>query len=216
MKTIDFWTALLSLLIWGNTANAQQKEIVPDLSKINNPDVWTVNHWKAEGGREVHINKKPGDGLVFLNDLIFGDGTIEVDIKGKDEQGRNFTGIAFHVLNDSTYDAIYFRPFNFRNPERKNHSVQYISHPDYTWFKLRDESPGVYENELSPVPDPNDWFHATIKVKHPEVKVYVNHSKEPSLVINQLSDRKEGLLGFWVPNDTEGSFKNLKIIPAAD
>ena len=214
MKTIVLWTAIILLLIWGKAVNAQQKEIVPDLSKINDPEVWTVNHWKAEGGKEVHINKKPGDGLVYLNDLIFGNGTIEVDIKGKNEQGRNFTGIAFHILNDSTYEAIYFRPFNFRNPESKTHSVQYISHPEFPWFKLREESPGIYENGLTPVPDPNNWFHATIIVEYPEVKVYVNHSKEPSLVINQLSDRKEGRLGFWVPIDTEGSFKNLKIIPA--
>lgn len=212
-KTFISCLGFLQLLISGQFVAAQQKEITPNLSKVNDSEIWTINNWSVEGKREIHINKKPGDGLVYLNKFTFGNGTIEVDIKGKDEQGRSFVGIAFHILSDSTYDAIYFRPFNFRNPERKNHAVQYVSHPEFTWFKLREESPGVYENQVFPVPDPNEWFHATIEVNYPTLKVFVNHSTEPSLVVKQLSDQKHGSIGFWVPNNTEGSFKNLQIIP---
>jgi len=116
-------------------------------------------------------------------------------------------------LNDSTYDVIYFRPFNFKNPESNGHSIQYISHPKYTWSKLREQYPEKYENVVSPVPDPNDWFHVTITIKYPTVKVFVNDSEEASLAIEQLSSQKEGWIGFWVGNNSEGHFKNLKIIP---
>ena len=207
--------ALAVLLLQATLGMDQQREIIPDLSKLNDPRFWTINQWTvAAGTKEVKINKKPGDGLIYLNDLILGNGSIEVDIKGKDEQGRNFVGIAFHILNDSTYDAVYFRPFNFRNPERKKHAVQYISHPEFDWFRLREAHPGIYENEVAPVPDPNDWFHARIQIEYPEVRVYVNHAAEPSLVVRQLSDRKQGRLGLWIPNGTEGSFRNLKIVKA--
>ena len=52
----------------------------------------------------------------------------------------------------TTYDAIYFRPFNFRtsDPARRLRAVQYISHPTYTWNKLRAERPGVYEKPVNP------------------------------------------------------------------
>ena len=67
--------------------------------------------------------------------------------------------MAFHGLNDTTFDAVYFRPFNFNNPARNGHSVQYISHPEFPWYKLRKEQ---YENLINPVPEPNDWFHVLI------------------------------------------------------
>jgi hypothetical protein len=119
----------------------------------------------------------------------------------------------FHGINDSTYDAIYFRPFNFNNPERNGHSVQYISHPEYTWYKLREEHPNKFENMVSPIPEPNEWFHVTILVEYPVVKVFVNNDAKPTLEIKQLSNQKEGLIGFWVGNNSDGYFRNPKIIP---
>ncbi len=142
---------------------------------------------------------------------MFANGLIELDIKGKDERGKSFVGLAFHGLNDSIYDVVYFRPFNFESPDRNGHSVQYISHPEYTWHKLRKEHPEQYENPVIPVPDPADWFHVAIIVDYPDVKVFVDNSDEPSLTIKQLSSRKEGWIGFWVGHNSEGYFRNLKI-----
>ena len=123
-------------------------------------------------------------------------------------------GFAFHGVNDTTYNAVYFRPFNFKSPERKGHSVQYISMPGHDWYELREKHPGVYENMVNPVPDPNTWFHATIIVSFPGVKVYVNNSATPSLTVKQLNDTKDGWVGLWVGNGSAGSFRNLKIYPA--
>jgi hypothetical protein len=192
-----------------NTVCAQSK--VPDLSKINDPEVWSLHNREILDDDVVHLNGQPGDGLLWINDLNFKNGTIDVDIKGIDERGRSFVGIAFHILNDSTFDAIYFRPFNFMSPERNGHSVQYISHPRNTWYYLRENFPEKYENPVNPVPEPTGWFHATIVVDYPKVSVYVDKAEEPSLVIEQISDRKEGQLGFWVGNNSEGWFRNLKI-----
>ena len=199
----------LFLAISFNSVYAQTK--VPDLSKINDPEIWTLHNRVIMDDEFVHLNGQPGDGLLLMNDLNFKNGTIDVDIKGIDERGRSFVGITFHILNDSTFDAIYFRPFNFKSPERNGHSVQYISHPKNTWYYLRENFPEKYENPVNPVPEPTGWFHATIVVEYPKVSVYVDNAKDPSLVIEQLSDRREGPLGFWVGHNSEGWFRNLKI-----
>jgi hypothetical protein len=49
-------------------------------------------------------------------------------------------------------------------------------------------------------------------VASPQVSVFVGDAKEPSLVVNQLSDRKKGLVGLWVGNTSGGDFANLKIV----
>jgi hypothetical protein len=220
MKKFNFsftWATIkliFSLLILGLdfSINAQQKEFIPDLMKVNDSTVWSVFNRKVVNNGAVYLDGGNGDGILWLNDFNFANGRIELDIKGKNEIGKSFVGFAFHGLNDSIYDAIYFRPFNFKNSERSNHSVQYISHPKFTWYKLRDENPGKYENSVKPVPNPDEWFHATIVIEYPVVKVFVDNAEEPSLIINQLSSRKAGRLGFWVGNTSEGFYKNLKII----
>ncbi|GET34140.1 hypothetical protein PbJCM13498_30030 [Prolixibacter bellariivorans] len=205
---------LLSVLF---SAEAQQaKVIVPDLSTVQDNQEWSAFNRGISYNGNVHMAARPGDGLLILKDVVFQNGTIELDIKGKNVPGRSFVGVAFHGVNDSTFDAVYFRPFNFKNPERNSHSVQYISAPKYGWYKLRNEHPGKYENKVTPVPDPEEWFHATIHVTYPEVKVYVNNAAEPSLVINQISERKKGWIALWVGNNSEGWFKNLKISPVAN
>jgi hypothetical protein len=211
MKTINLISVLLIQFVLVLSASSQQKNLVPDLSTVSDTTKWLLVNRKMNFGDDVSFNRKPGDGLLILKDFSFRNGKIELDIRGKDEQGISFVGFAFHGLNDSTYDAVYFRPFNFKNPERNSHSVQYISHPENTWFKLREKHPGIYENTVLPVPEPNEWFHATIVIEYPNVNVFVNNSDKSTLSISQLSERKEGWLGFWVGNNSEGWFKNLKI-----
>ncbi len=96
------------------------------------------------------------------------------------------------------------------NPERNRHSVQYISMPDNDWSTLRGAFPGKYENTINPVPQPvDDWFNAKIVVNYPMVRVYVNGSEKPTLEIDQISDRKQGKVGLWVGNESEGWFRNI-------
>lgn len=163
----------------------------------------------------VRLSENAGDGVAYLRGVAFANGTIEVDLRGKDVQQQSFVGVAFHGVDDSTYDAIYFRPFNFRTPDpaRRLRAVQYVSHPTYTWNKLRTEHPGMYEKAVSPAPDPNGWFHARIVVAGSQVSVYVDGATEPSLVVTTLSARTNGLVGFWVGNNSGGDFANLRIKP---
>ena len=209
MKTIK--VLLISALLFIGWSAAAQDVIIPDLSKIEKSDSWVLHNRKMKIKDAVYLDDNLFDGLLYNKDLNFTNGKIELDIKGKDVQGKSFVGIAFHGLNDSTFEVVYFRPFNFKNPERNGHSVQYVSHPDYPWYRLREEHPEKYENPVAPVPDPDGWFHAAIIVDYPAVTVYVNDADQPSLEVEQISTRKEGWLGFWVGYGSDGWFKNLKI-----
>lgn len=159
----------------------------------------------------VMLNAKQGDGLAVYQDLEFENGIIEFDVKGKDVLQQSFVGVAFHIQNDTTYNAVYFRPFNFKKPERTSHSVQYISHPKFTWQKLRSEFPEQFEKTVTPVPNPDEFFHARIEVKWPTVKVFVENANIPSLEVKMLSTFKKGKIGLWVGNGSDGSFKNLEV-----
>lgn len=172
----------------------------------------TVNRDASFQGEEIYLAKREGNGFLRIKGLNFNEGLIEADIKGSNTPQQSFVGIAFNGGDDETYEAIYFRPFNFNNPERKSHSVQYISHPTFTWEKLRNDSPGKYEAMLNLKVDPDDWFHVRIHVKPTTVDVYINNNKEPTLRVNRISPREAGWLGFWTGNFSDGWFKNLTII----
>lgn len=203
MKTLI--TFIFCLIISGY-GKAQEMSGMPS-------EKWTAYNREVSFDNDViHLNAQSGDGLLWLSYSNFKNGIIELDIKGKNAPGQSFVGLAFHGKDDATYDAVYFRPFNFKNPDRSSHSVQYISMPENDWFALRNAYPGKYEKRIDPVPNPVDeWFHVRIVVNYPQVKVYINGSTEPSLEVEQISDRRHGAIGLWVGNGSEGWFKNLEV-----
>jgi hypothetical protein len=153
-------------------------------------------------------------GILWLEGVNFKEGTIDVDLRGKDVFLQSFLGIAFHAKDTSAYELVYFRPFRFHStdiPTRK-WSVQYMSLPGFDYDKLRKEHPGVYENEVNPVPGATDWFHATIVVKGDSITVYVNHSPTASLQVKKLNDLTNGKIGLWSsPGSLSSDFANLSI-----
>jgi hypothetical protein len=161
----------------------------------------------------IHLDEADNSGIAWIKGVGFTEGTIEFDEKGRDVQQRSFVGFCFHGSDDTTYEAIYFRPFNFRSPDsaKKTHMVEYIAMPQYDWPKLRTGFPGVYEHGVSPVPDPNDWFHVKIAVTGEKISVFVNGSASPSLVVTPLVHRPGKRVGFWVGNGAPGDWRNLRI-----
>ena len=173
---------------------------------------------REDGGRTVaFLDARPADGGVLLDGVQLGEGVIDVDLRGRDIAQRSFLGIAFHVVDWTEYEAIYFRPFNFRatTPEQRSHAVQYIAHPANTWQRLRAERPGQFEKAIDPPPDPNGWFHARIVLAASKVEVYVNGAAAPSLVVNDLGEARSGGVALWAGNGSEGAYAALSITPTA-
>jgi hypothetical protein len=171
---------------------------------------------KLQGSRDgVHVSEKEGPGLVWIEGSDFAEGTIEVDVRGRDVMQRSFVGIAFHRKDDNTYDAVYLRPFNFRaaDPDRHQHAVQYMAFPDYDWPRLRKEFPEEFENPVDPSVAPTDWVPLRVVVRGRTIQVYVGLVKSPTLEVRKLGQRDRGLIGLWTGNNSDGDFANLRITP---
>ena len=182
--------------------------------KFQNKKIKVVNRLISLYGDQldaVEMNAKNSDGMGILEDVEFDKGTIEVELLGENNPGKSFIGIAFNIQNDKTYEAIYFRPFNFVAEEqiRKDHMVQYIFHPEFTWRILRDERTGEFENEIATPPNPDDWFKVIININEEKVEVYVNELSDPVLIVDRLTSAKSKKLGIWTGFGSSGRFKNL-------
>jgi len=161
----------------------------------------------------LEMNSAEGDGLAVLKEIAFESGTIEVEILGENNPGKSFIGLAFNIQDKETFEAIYFRPFNFVATEqiRKDHMVQYIHHPVYTWYKLREERTMEFENEIPSPPNPDGWFKATIKISEKHVAVFLDKTADPVLKVERLSSSKSDKIGLWVGHGSSGRFRNMVI-----
>jgi len=168
----------------------------------------------SNSSNSVHLNAQKGEGLAIIEHIDFTAGTIEVDLQGEDVQGRSFIGIAFNIQNDSTYEVIYFRPFNFNQKEkaRREHGIQYVFHPKFPWKTLRTEHKGVYEAEFTNPPAPDDWFTIRIAINSKEITVINPNTGASLLKVNRLSESKSKKIGLWTGFNSKGGFRNLKMI----
>jgi hypothetical protein len=159
--------------------------------------------------------------LAPIGGLDFANGVIEAEIAGAPAPGapegaRGFVGIAFRLQNDMrTYDAFYLRPTNGRadDQERRNHAVQYISHPDWPWFRLRKENPSKYESYVDVMPDV--WTKIRIEVRGERARLYVLDHDQPTLIVNDLKTGAQGRgsVALWIDLGTVAHFRNLSVQP---
>jgi len=219
------WSVPIILLMAAVSGSCgEDKVLTPDLGGIATGTGWKIHNATPEsievdGKRGVRLTAKDDSangivGLALVDGMKFTTGVIEIDLQGKNVRGRSFLGVAFNVADEKTFEAIYFRPFNFKaDGEFKNRAVQYIAWPDNTWEKLRKSQSGKFEGPISPLPDPDMWFHARIEVGDKQVRVYVNQAKEPCLTVDRLTESgKPRQVGLFV-DSADGLYANLKITP---
>ena len=177
----------------------------------------TVNRdvTKGDSPGAVQVSEREGNGLIWIQGTDFTEGTIELDIRGRDVMQRSFVGVAFHGKDDNSYEAVYLRPFNFRSqdPARHQHAVQYISLPDYDWPRLRKEFPEEFENPVDASIVPTDWVPVRLVVKGKTIQIFVGPAKTPTLEVRKLGQLDRGMIGLWAGNGSDGSFKNLRVTP---
>ena len=161
----------------------------------------------------VHVTENAGPGVIWIEGSEFAQGTIEVDVRGREVRGRSFVGVAFHRQNDETYDAVYLRPFNFQtnDPVRRQHAVQYIAVPEYDWPTLRQQFPEESENPVDASVSPTDWIPLRVVVQRRMVQIYVGSVSSPTLEVRKLGASDRGLIGLWTGNNSDGDFANLRI-----
>ncbi len=151
--------------------------------------------------------------MALLDGALFRDGTIQVDVAGAPRPGmppdsRGFIGISFRTGEQGEWsDIFYLRPTNGRAADqlRRNHAVQYVSEPEFLWYRLRQESPGVYESYVDL--EPGAWTAMRIEVAGATARLYVNGASQPCLVINDLKHGdRPGRIALWAHVETDAYF----------
>ncbi|MBL0743160.1 family 16 glycoside hydrolase [Chryseolinea lacunae] len=200
---------IVVLLALSGAAHGQSKNTKPQTYTLVKASLTPYESDGRQGVELVAADQRGG--VAWLDGKTFSNGAIEFDVMGANKPGSSFVGIAFHAQNDSTYDGIYFRPFNFVAEKQLNrdHMVQYISMPQYDWSRLREERTGQFEKEIKPAPDPDKWFHARVEVTDDEVRVFVNRATTPALTVKKLNSNHSGKIGLWVGSNSFGRFANV-------
>lgn len=178
-----------------------------------------------QGKKGVRVQVAPGitdpetEPLARIDGLEFANGVIEAELAGVPAPGagagaRGFVGIAFRLQDDmKTYDAFYLRPTNGRaeDQERRNHATQYISHPAWTWSRLRQETPSRYESYVDLVP--GEWTKIRIEVSGDKARLYVHDQQQPALVVNHVKSGAsgKGSVALWIGPGTIAHFRNLTV-----
>ena len=218
-RTIGFLFTVMLLAAPGRAAASDQSftlDSTKDLTLINvKADV--VNY---KGRTAVRLTKNADkDGFALLQGTNFQDGTIDADfaLKITTPPGirmPGFVGIAFRARQDaSRYELVYLRPGNANASDQamRNHSVQYVSEPDFDWDKLRREWPWVYESHADLSLE--TWTHLRIEVKGRSAKLYLNGSEKPSLVVDGLKGEDlRGSVALWPYAGEEAYFSNVHIV----
>jgi hypothetical protein len=192
-----------------------------DLAPVNT----FVKIEQVAGKEVVRVTKDPRvqavDEPTFakLIDADFKNGVIEVTVLSKlleaaPDFARGFIGIAFRIdESNSKFEGIYIRPTNGRADDqlRRNRSTQYFSYPDFKFDRLRKEAPGEYESYGDM--GLNEWIKVKIMVKDAKARLYLNKSKQPALVVNDLKHGANisGGIGLWVDIGTDGFFTDLRV-----
>jgi hypothetical protein len=215
---------VLALGVRFSTATQAKRVIQPDAAKFSKTLNSRTQVVEYRGRRAVKLVPAPEtagkdeDMLAILDSSDFKDGSIEVAVAGRPRPGmppdsRGFIGIAFRTGEGGEWlEVFYLRPTNGRTDDqlRRNHSAQYVSHPAFTWNRLRSESPGVYESYVDL--QPGVWTTMRILVSGQTARLYVDGAAQPTLIVNDLKHGDAaGRIALWAHVETDAYFGAITI-----
>ncbi len=213
--------ALLAVLGCPAEAVSQAAAKLPDIAQVLNGHTELVTY---RGVRAVKLVPTPEaadkdeDMLALVAGADFKDGTIQLDVAGAPRPGmppdsRGFIGISFRTgAHGEWTEVFYLRPTNGRADDqlRRNHAVQYASDPEFPWYRLRKESPGVYESYADM--EAGAWTTMKIEVSGTTARLYVNGASQPCLIVNDLKHGDQaGRIALWAHVQTDAYFGPMSV-----
>jgi len=137
-------------------------------------------HWDLSQAKQVtHLDREAVTGTALLRDVVFSDGTIEVDIATLPDT-RSYPAVIFREQDAENYERIYLRP---HRSHFYQDALQYAPsfHGVDSWQLYN--GPGK-TNALEIMP--GEWNHLKIIVAGDRAEVYWNREEDPALVIDHL------------------------------
>lgn len=172
---------------------------------------------KVRVSKKEKLDENDANTFVTVNDIIFHNGIIEVDVCGKlredaPDYARGFIGIVFRVNEENNeFESFYIRPTNGIGCDdsiRKAHGCQYFSYPGYTFSYFREYGIVKYENQVDTIAL-NKWSHIKAVIENEHADFYVD-----GIHVLRVDDLKhgnsKGKIGFYVDIGTDGYFKNFQ------
>lgn len=212
-------TAALAAIILSSPHGAIAQ--VPSITRVIKVQAERVTYRGQEALRVSDAGDAGEDRMAVLAGPDFIDGEISLLVAG--ERGprarpsdRGFVGIAFRIAaTNDAFEGIYLRPENARADDqlRRNRTLQYHSPPEWTWQRLRAETPGVYETYVDM--EPGAWTRLRVQVDGSRASVYVGDASQPSLVVTDLKrgPGAAGPVGLWVGPGTVAHFADVRVRP---
>lgn len=196
-------------------------QALPTFTEVVNGHAEIVSYRGVRAVKLVPAPQTAGrddDMLALLDRPAFRNGTIQVDVSGAPRPGapadsRGFIGVSFRTGPHGEWSEVfYLRPTNARADDqlRRNHTVQYASHPDFPWSRLRQESPGLYESYADM--EAGAWTSMRIEVAGRTARLYVNGASQPCLVVHDLKHGDEpGRIALWAHVETNAFFGPITV-----
>jgi hypothetical protein len=151
------------------------------------------------GRRAVYLPS----GFLNVKGLKLRDGTVDVDMASKPHS--LFLGVVFRVESDANMEVVYLRPGASDTIEAMQYTPRLNG--DAIWQLLNSN----HEKASAHIPE-GKWIHLKLVVSGRTCKVFLNASKTPALVVNNLRrGDSEGGVGLWALGG--GYFSNLSYRP---
>jgi hypothetical protein len=204
-----------------DASSPMQTPDLPIVSEVLNAHTETVTYRGRPALKLVPDPETAGkdeDMLAMLTGPAFRNGTIEIDVAGAPRpdappDSRGFIGISFRTgAHGEWSEVLYLRPTNARSDDqlRRNHTVQYASDPEFPWYRLRKESPGVYESYADM--EAGAWTRMKIEVADTTARLFINGAAQPCLVVNGLKHGNQpGHIALWAHVETDAYFGAISV-----
>ena len=172
----------LVLLGIGSTVSAQSIKVPFD------SEAWDMSNAKYsiqdfEGKKSLLLQS----GFLFIKELEFLNGTIELDINFSGL--RNFPGVGFRLHSPGNFEEFYIRPHQSGNPDANQYTPVFNGLAG--WQLYHGEK---YATTVSYTF--NEWHHLKIVVKGKQAWIYYDDMEKPLLVVDELKhDTLPGSLG---------------------
>ena len=191
---------VICLLIAGNYFASAQTVKVP----------FTMDRWDTEGSdvtKEQYMGKESiliKSGFIYLKDVDFLDGIIEVDISFSAQ--RNFPGIAFRLQDRNNYENFYVRPHQSGNPDATQYTPVFNGLGGWQLYYGEGYS-NAFTYKF------NTWHHIKIDVHGNTAEIYIDDMQKPLINVTELKrEWKAGKIGLYGGN-TPVHFANLQYTP---
>jgi hypothetical protein len=139
-------------------------------------------------------------GFAFLNDVVFEDGVIEVDMAAP--VLRSFMGIVFRFENTDDHEIVYFRPHKSGLEDAAQYAPSFNGAACWQLYSGK--------GFTAPVEIPKEqWVHVRMVITGLGAKVYFNNAEKPVLEVTDLKrGYSRGTVGLWA-GANGGHFSNF-------